>query len=322
MNIVIAAFYKFVKLNHYKSLKPPLLSLMQTQGIKGTCILAEEGINGTVAGSREAIDALYAWFGEQALLADILSKESFHHSLPFNRTKVKIKKEIVTLGKSSDPTKKVGVYVKPQDWNAVISQEDVLVVDTRNIAEVAVGRFQGAEDPNTQSFRDFPQYVKTHLDPQKHKKVAMYCTGGIRCEKSTAYLLDQGFEEVYHLEGGILKYLETVSEDHSLWEGECFVFDERVTLNHALEKGSYSLCHGCRTPIHEVDKNHVHYIAGVSCPNCVHTHTENQKAGFLEREKQIGLAKARGESHIGGDVAHIIAQRRLDKKQKGEIAPS
>ena len=315
--VVVSALYKFVALEHFESLRAPLLSLMQQLRIRGTLLLASEGINGTVAGSPDAIHALFAWFDEQPGLENISHKESYHQSIPFNRTKVKLKKEIVTLGvEGIDPLKVVGTYVKPKDWNQLIAADDVTVVDTRNDYEVQIGTFKRALNPQTTNFREFPAYVKQHLDPQKNKKIAMFCTGGIRCEKSTAYLKELGFSEVYHLEGGILKYLEEVPASESLWEGECFVFDERVTVNHALEKGQYLQCHACRFPITEADTNHESYVQGISCHHCMGQQTESQKQRYLEREKQSQLAAIRGEAHIGGDVSGIIMQRRLLKQQR------
>ncbi|MGB1173643.1 MAG: rhodanese-related sulfurtransferase, partial [Marinobacterium sp.] len=228
-NIVVSALYQFVRFDECEALRQPLLDFLNEQDIRGTLILAKEGINGTVSGSREAIDALYAWFKDHPPLDQVSSKESFFDEQPFYRTKVKLKREIVTMGvEGIDPLKTVGTYVKPKEWNDLISDPEVLLVDTRNDYEVDIGTFKGAINPHTDSFRDFPSYVKEELDPSKHKKVAMFCTGGIRCEKSTAFLREQGFDEVYHLEGGILKYLEEVPADNSMWDGECFVFDNRV----------------------------------------------------------------------------------------------
>lgn len=313
--IVVAALYKFVKLPDYETLVPLLKSLCDQLGIKGTLLLAEEGINGTVSGSRNAIDQLIAFLHDDGRFENMSYKESFYDEQPFYRMKVKLKKEIVTMGVNGiDPEQIVGTYVKPRDWNALISDPEVLVVDTRNSYEYQIGTFERAIDPQTETFREFPAYVAQHLDPAKHKKVAMFCTGGIRCEKSTAYLKEQGFEEVYHLEGGILKYLEEVPETESLWRGECFVFDNRVAVNHKLEKGIYDQCHGCRYPITEEDKQSEHYMLGVCCPRCFDKLTPEQTARFAERQKQIELAKQRNQAHIGV----LPPERQLRRAQKLE----
>ncbi|MFC3024856.1 rhodanese-related sulfurtransferase [Vibrio zhugei] len=311
---VVCALYKFVRLEDYVELREPLMAVMEQHEIRGTLLLANEGINGTVAAPRESIDALLAWFKQDARLADIVYKESFDTEQPFQRTKVKLKKEIVTLGvEGIDPRHVVGTYVKPTEWNEVISDPDVLVIDTRNDYEIEIGTFKNAVNPKTETFRELPEYVAQNLDPAKHKKVAMFCTGGIRCEKSTAYLKEQGFDEVYHLEGGILKYLEEVPQEESLWEGDCYVFDGRVAVNHALEKSDYDMCNACRMPITAQDRASEAFEQGVSCPKCIDKHTEEQKSRFREREKQVQLARQRGEDHIGGDADKIIEQRRLDK---------
>lgn len=308
--MVVCALYHFVRLDDYEQLRAPLLAIMENNNVRGTLLLAKEGINGTIASTREGIDAVMAFLKSDARLAPLVYKESYDNDIPFYRSKVKLKKEIVTMGvEDIDPTHIVGTYVKPKDWNALISDPEVTLVDTRNDYEVKIGTFKGAIDPQTKTFREFPQYTKEHLDPSKHKKVAMFCTGGIRCEKSTAFLKQQGFDEVYHLEGGILKYLEDVPEEESLWEGECFVFDNRVTVNHKLEKGNYDQCHACRMPITEDDKQHVNYLAGVSCHHCYDSTSEEQRARFREREKQMQLAKQRGEIHIGIDA-------KLDRKER------
>jgi len=297
---IVAALYKFVTLPDYQSIAPRLKDLCDHLGLKGTLLLAEEGINGTVSGTREAIDGLITFLIEDDRFIGLSHKESIYDEQPFYRMKVKLKQEIVTMGvRGIDPKRIVGTYVKPQDWNALISDPEVMVVDTRNSYEFNIGSFEGAVDPKTETFREFPAYVAEHLDPAKHKKVAMFCTGGIRCEKSTAYLKEQGFEEVYHLEGGILKYLEEVPEEQSLWRGECFVFDNRVAVNHKLEKGIYDQCHGCRHPITEEDKLSEHYMAGVSCPRCYDQLTAEQRGRFAERQKQIELAHQRNEPHLG-----------------------
>jgi UPF0176 protein len=312
---VVCAMYKFVTLENYKDIQEPLLQVMKDNDVRGTLLLANEGINGTVAGPREGIDTLLSWLKSDDRLNDISYKESYTNKAPFARTKVKLKKEIVTMGvEGIDPKEVVGTYVKPKDWNALISDPNVILVDTRNDYEVEIGTFKHAVNPRTETFREFPEYVAENLDKNKHKKVAMFCTGGIRCEKSTAYLKEQGFEDVYHLEGGILKYLEEVPEEETMWEGECFVFDERVAVNHQLEKGRYDQCNACRLPITEEDKQNEHYIEGVSCPRCHDMHTPAQKARFAERQKQIELAKKRHEQHIGGDVLDTIAKRKQAKK--------
>ncbi len=298
--VVVAALYKFVALPDYQSMRDPLLDTCLSLEIKGTLLLAEEGINGTVAGSRAAIDELLSYLKADPRLARLEHKESFDEAMPFYRMKVKLKKEIVTMGvEGVDPNHVVGTYVEPKDWNALISDPDVVVVDTRNDYEFEIGSFSGAENPETQTFRQFPAYVAEKMDPAKHKKVAMFCTGGIRCEKSTAYMKEQGFEEVYHLQGGILKYLEEVPEEQSLWQGECFVFDNRVSVTHGLAVGQYDQCHGCRYPITEEDKLSEHYTKGVACPRCYDSQTAEQRQRFSERQKQVELAARRQQAHIG-----------------------
>lgn len=314
---VVCALYEFVTLDDYPALKPPLLRFMLDHEVRGTLLLAQEGINGTVAGSRHSIDALLGYLRTDARLKELSYKESYTDTPPFLRSRVKLKREIVTMDvEGIDPKHSVGTYIQPKDWNQLINDPEVLLVDTRNDYEVQVGTFKNAVNPNTESFREFPEYVKQHLDPQKHKKVAMFCTGGIRCEKSTAYLKEQGFEEVYHLEGGILKYLELVPEQESLWEGECFVFDERVTVNHHLEKGEYDQCHACRLPITEEDKKNEQYQRGVSCPHCFDKTTADQKARYAEREKQVQLALKRGEAHIGMKSNEAAEAHRLEKTRR------
>ncbi|EKF72964.1 hypothetical protein A11A3_16110 [Alcanivorax hongdengensis A-11-3] len=299
-SIVVAALYKFVRLPDFEQLREPLLTLMHEQDVRGTLLLASEGVNGTISGPRAGIDAVLGWLKADARLADLEHKESFHDDHPFLRTKVKLKKEIVTMGvEGIDPNRVVGTYLNPQEWNAVISDPETLLIDTRNDYEYEVGTFKGAVNPETRTFREFPQYVKDNLDPKKHKKVAMFCTGGIRCEKSTAFLKEQGFDEVYHLKGGILKYLEEMPRDASLWEGECFVFDERVTVNHDLEPGEFDQCHACRRPISDEDKASDQYQPGVSCPRCYDESSDQQKQRFAERQKQIELARQRGKAHRG-----------------------
>jgi UPF0176 protein len=309
--VVVAALYRFVSLPDYETLREPLLAKCLEEGITGTLLLASEGINGTVAGNRESIDALLQYLHADPRFAEIDHKESYYADMPFYRMKVKLKREIVTMGvEGIDPNQVVGTYVEPQEWNDLISDPDVVLVDTRNYYEYAIGTFKGAKDPKTTTFREFPDYVKTNLDPEKNKKVAMFCTGGIRCEKSTAYLKEQGFDEVYHLKGGILKYLEDVPKEESLWEGECFVFDNRVAVDHDLEKGTYDQCHGCRHPITEDDKLSDQYVPGVACSRCYAQQTPEQRERFAERQKQIQLAKSRNEKHIGAASPEVLRQQR------------
>ena len=248
--IVVTALYHFVKLEQFENLRQPLLDTMLNNNVRGTLLLASEGINGTIAGEQAGMDKVLDWIRQDERLANFDSKVSYTDEMPFYRTKVKLKKEIVTMGITGiDPALKTGRYVKPEDWNDLISDPDTVLIDTRNDYEYEIGSFKNAINPNTETFRQFPKFVKDNLDPNKNKKVAMFCTGGIRCEKSTAYLIEQGFEEVYHLEGGVLKYLEEVPKDDTLWQGECFVFDNRVAVNHDLKKGSYEQCYACRYPI-------------------------------------------------------------------------
>ncbi|AWB69032.1 hypothetical protein C2869_14630 [Saccharobesus litoralis] len=300
MSYIVAAMYKFTRLENFEQIRQPLLDVMLENEVKGTLLLANEGINGTVSGPRQGIDNLLNWLKQDPRLADIEHKESLHEEQPFYRTKVKLKREIVTMGvEGIDPNHVVGTYVEPKDWNALISDPDVVLVDTRNDYEVEIGTFKNAVDPNTKTFREFPDYVKNNMDPTKQKKVAMFCTGGIRCEKSTAYMKEQGFEEVYHLKGGILKYLEEVPKEETLWQGDCFVFDQRVAVNHDLEKSIYDQCYACRMPITEEDKLKAEYEKGVSCHHCIDSTSEQDKARFAEREKQLQLAQQRGKQHIG-----------------------
>ncbi|MEX1665633.1 oxygen-dependent tRNA uridine(34) hydroxylase TrhO [Zhongshania arctica] len=310
---VVAALYKFVSLPDYHEMREPLLDVCLQAGVKGTILLAAEGVNGTIAGSRQGVDTVLSYMRADSRLADLSHKESFDKSQPFYRTKVKLKKEIVTMGIDGiDPNDVVGSYVKPADWNALISDPEVLLIDTRNDYEVEIGSFRGAVDPKTTSFREFPDYVREHYDPQKHKKVAMFCTGGIRCEKASAFMKHEGFEEVYHLEGGILKYLEEVPEPESLWQGECFVFDNRVSVTHGLASGEHDLCHGCRRPINSMDKQSDCYEAGVTCPACFDVVTEDQKKRFRDRQKQVELARLRNEDHVGAAPPARQRKSRID----------
>lgn len=312
-SIVIAALYRFVRLDNYQLLRQPLLDLMLEQQVRGTLLLAAEGINGTIAGNASAIECVLDFLRQDKRLRDLDCKLSYDDEMPFYRSRVKLKREIVTMGIEDLDPAQGGTYVDPRDWNALIDDPDVTVVDTRNAYESAIGSFEGAILPNTDSFREFPDYAKQHLDPGLHRKVAMFCTGGIRCEKSTAYLRQQGFDEVYHLRGGILNYLQEVPEAESRWHGECFVFDNRVSVNHALEKGSYDQCHACRLPITEDDKRSDHYQPGVSCPACYDSVSAEDKNRFSERERQVRLARERGEQHLGADATLQAGERKARK---------
>ncbi|NNJ70882.1 MAG: rhodanese-related sulfurtransferase [Kiritimatiellales bacterium] len=295
----VCALYKFVRLEDYKSLRQPLFNFMTQHAIRGTLLLAAEGINGTVAGPRDSIAQLLSFLQADPRLTELEHKFSLHDSNPFKRAKVRLKKEIVTLGVAGiDPRHTAGTYVEPKDWNDLISDPDMVLIDTRNDYEVGIGTFKNARNPNTESFRQFPEYVDKHLDPAKDRKIAMFCTGGIRCEKSTAYLKSLGFEDVYHLKGGIMKYLEEVPAGESLWEGECFVFDNRVSVNHELDAGLYDLCHACGMPISDEDKQSMLYEKGVSCSKCHEHLSEERKDRFRERERQIQLSSNRGKEDL------------------------
>ncbi|NQD38513.1 rhodanese-related sulfurtransferase [Permianibacter sp. IMCC34836] len=306
--VVVAALYKFVTLSEPSDTEgqslvrwqDSLYTVCQSHGIRGTLLLAREGINGTVSGSRAGIDGLLGWLRSHTEFAGLEHKESLAEKNPFFRLKIKLKQEIVTLGVPGvDPNQQVGTYVEPQDWNALIAQDDVLVVDTRNDYEYAIGTFERALDPNTRSFREFPEWVKQNLDPAKHKRVAMFCTGGIRCEKASSYMLAQGFESVFHLKGGILNYIEKVPAEQSLWRGDCFVFDNRVAVNHALAPGDYAFCPSCRGPVSAADRQSDKFEADFCCPRCHDRLTPEQKVRFNERRKQLQLARQRGQQHLG-----------------------
>jgi UPF0176 protein len=292
MDRVIAAFYKFVSLDDYQNRRQPLLNLCQQHQIKGTILLAAEGINGTIAGTRSSIDTILNYLKADPCFADLEHKESTATKQPFDRLKVRLKQEIVTFGiPTVNPINLVGTYVTPQNWNELIANPDVLVIDTRNQYEVEIGTFKGSIDPHTDSFTEFPAYVATHLDPNQHKQIAMFCTGGIRCEKATSYLLSHGFENVYHLQGGILKYLEQIPATDSQWEGECFVFDDRVAVTHGLASGTHQLCWGCGNPLSESDITAPHYEPGICCTRCYPSLTPTQRASRTERWRQLQLAQ-------------------------------
>ena len=307
--LTICALYKFTRLDDFEEIQDPLKLFLDSLNIRGTLLLAREGVNGTIAGDNDSIMKSLDYLQKDKRLVGLEYKFSYSEKPPFKRLKVKLKKEIVTLGVSNiDPTFSSGTYVKPADWNELINDPDVILIDTRNNYEFEIGSFKGSINPNTETFREFPVYTKNNLEKYRDKKIAMFCTGGIRCEKSTAYLKSKGFENVFHLQGGILKYLEEVKEDESLWEGECFVFDDRVAVKHNLELGKYDQCHACRFPITEEDKEHPHYEKGTSCPRCYGTKNLSQVNRYREREKQVQLAKSRGESHIGDDANKVIAK--------------
>ncbi|MEM7673638.1 MAG: rhodanese-related sulfurtransferase [Verrucomicrobiota bacterium] len=299
--IVIRAFYKFVHLPDFTKVRERLLEVATEHAIKGTILLAEEGINGTVAGLRANMDHLFAAIRSDSRLDSLKYKESVSQEQPFYRIKVRLKKEIVTMGVPHiDPNHTVGTYVRGEAWNSLISDPDTIVIDTRNDYEIAIGTFENAVSPNTQSFREFPKWVEENKDYLNGKKIAMFCTGGIRCEKSTAFMKVNGYQDVYHLDGGILQYLEEVPKEQSKWNGECFVFDNRVAVNHDLEPGSYDMCHACRRPLSREDIESELFVQGVSCPHCHGQHTDERKKAFKMRQRQVELAKERGTCHIGG----------------------
>lgn len=300
--IKVAALYRFANFTQPEMLQPQIAAWCAEHGLKGTVLVATEGVNGTVAGTEAGIDSVVAHLRTLPGCAELDVKYSHANEMPFYRMKVRLKKEIVTLGVDGiDPKREVGTYVQPEDWNALISDPDIVLIDTRNDYEVAIGTFEGAVDPRTKSFSEFPEWFRAHRDELSagKTKFAMFCTGGIRCEKSTAFLKAEGVDEVYHLEGGILRYLENIPEAESKWQGECFVFDERVSVKHGLELGEMELCHACRRPISQEDKASAHFIEGVACPACYAERTDEDRARFAERQKQIALAKKRGKQHIG-----------------------
>lgn len=296
---VIAALYAFAPLEDLVGLRASVQALCVEQGILGTLLLAPEGINGTVAGSPPAVDIVLAFLRRRLGVPDLEAKLSHASKPPFGRMRVRLKKEIVTMGVPDiDPRERVGTYVAPEDWNALVDDPEVLVIDTRNAYEVRIGTFVGAINPGTESFRDFPAWVAEQVDPARHKKVAMFCTGGIRCEKATSLLLSQGVPEVFHLQGGILRYLEQVSPEASRWQGECFVFDRRVALDHALRPGRHVLCYGCLEPLAPEELRHPDYEEGVCCQRCISRVDERTRTRRRERVRQLEAARARGETHL------------------------
>ena len=298
------AFYQFVSLKNIDQLQAFILKFCQKNSIKGTILLASEGINGTISGDEKKIQKFIEFIKEDSFFKDnfknLEHKESWASKNPFYRMKVRLKKEIVALGVDGvSPTDKVGKYINPEDWNKLIEDPDTIVIDTRNNYEVDIGSFKNAINPQTESFREFPAFVEKNLKDNKQKRVAMFCTGGIRCEKATSLMLEEGFEDVYHLKGGILKYLETIPKDKSLWQGECFVFDQRVAVTHGLDESQYDQCYACRHPLSPEELESDQYTKGISCPYCFNKLSDKKKKGVIERQKQIMLSKSKGENHIG-----------------------
>ncbi len=309
------AFYHFVTINDIKNMQSIIQDYCDKTSIKGTILIANEGINGTISGKEIEILAFHEFIKHGPIFFTLCQpleyKSSWSNKNPFYRMKVRLKKEIVALGiPEVSPTKRVGTYVSPEEWNSLISDPDIILIDTRNGYEVYIGTFRNAINPKTSSFREFPEYVKKNLNPKKNKKVAMFCTGGIRCEKASSYMIEEGFAEVYHLKGGILKYLEEVPKEKSLWQGECFVFDQRVAVTNELKEGQYGQCYACRHPLSPEEMKSSHYNEGISCSYCIKKTSEVKKNNLQERQKQIYLAKARGEEHIGKQIKNNITEEK------------
>ncbi|QDZ39700.1 rhodanese-related sulfurtransferase [Euhalothece natronophila Z-M001] len=301
--MLVVTFYKFIELENLEELRDRALSFCQQQNLKGTILLASEGINATLSGEQENLDNFIHFLKQDQRFADIQPKFSESDNPPFHRMKVKIKPEIVTMGvEEINPKITTGQHIDPETWNKLITDPEVLVIDTRNEYEYKVGTFQNAISPKTDHFREFPEFVEENLDPKQHKKIAMFCTGGIRCEKASAYLKEQGFEEVYQLNGGILNYLDSISPEESLWQGECFVFDHRVAVNENLEKGNHEICYGCRHPLSPEDRKSEKYQPGVSCPYCYDQLTKEQRDRFAERWRQEQIARQRQQKHVGAEM--------------------
>ena len=311
---VVAALYRFVTLENYADLKTPLLEVCRQAEVKGTLLLAREGINGTIAGSQTGVDSVIRWLRRDPRLADLDWKESRHAAAPFHRMKVKLKKEIVTMGVSGvDPSEKVGTYVAPKGWNDLIADHETIVIDARNDFEIQVGTFEGAINPKTNRFSELPQWLEEHRAELLNKKVAMFCTGGIRCEKATSYLKGRGVEDVFHLKGGILQYLENIPEAESRWYGECFVFDGRVSVKHDLKLGDYELCYACRSPVSAAGRMSDNFVAGVSCDHCIGQRSDEQRARYATRQVQIKRAEEQGKVHIGATFKTVKKSTAFDE---------
>ena len=314
-SFLTTTFYHFITLNNIKIFKTIIQDYCDNKSLKGTILLAQEGINGTISGKEDDILEFHKFIKKDQKFSDVFKnleyKSSWSNENPFYRMKVRLKKEIVALGLPEvSPAIKVGKYVKPEDWNSLINDPEVILIDTRNNYEVDIGTFNNAINPKTTSFREFPQYVKKNLKSKKNKKIAMFCTGGIRCEKASSYMLENGFKEVYHLQGGILKYLEEVPKENSLWQGECFVFDQRIAVTNELKEGRYGQCYACRHPLTPEEMKSDNYLEGISCSYCITKTSEIKKNNLQERQKQIYLAKARGEEHIGKQVKNNITEEK------------
>ena len=314
-SFLTTTFYHFITLNNIKIFKTIIQDYCDNKSLKGTILLAQEGINGTISGKEDDILEFHKFIKKDQKFSDVFKnleyKSSWSNENPFYRMKVRLKKEIVALGLPEvSPAINVGKYVKPEDWNSLINDPEVILIDTRNNYEVDIGTFNNAINPKTTSFREFPQYVKKNLKSKKNKKIAMFCTGGIRCEKASSYMLENGFKEVYHLQGGILKYLEEVPKEKSLWQGECFVFDQRIAVTNELKEGRYGQCYACRHPLTPEEMKSDNYLEGISCSYCITKTSEIKKNNLQERQKQIYLAKARGEEHIGKQVKNNITEEK------------
>jgi UPF0176 protein len=298
MNWKVAALYYFTPLENLPALQAEIKEFCLQNDICGTLLLAPEGINGTIAGPPEKLDIVMQLLDERTSVLSGEVKYSEASEKPFLRLKVRLKKEIVTLrAPEADPNKQVGTYIEPEEWNELISRDDIIVLDTRNIYETKIGMFEGALDPNTDSFTEFKDFVQDNLDPASNKKIAMYCTGGIRCEKASSYMLAHGFEEVYHLKGGILKYLEAIPAENSKWNGSCFVFDKRVAIDHGLKESAHKLCYGCRQPLEPEDLKNKSYEPGVSCPYCISDLDPERAEGLRMRQKQFNMHKEKAGDH-------------------------